>query len=312
MRTPGIPLFFFLMVFSFSSVTSPAQNTLRKQINIDENWKFHFGNAADPLKDFNYSIATIFSKSGGAWGTAIDPRFNDSSWRSLNLPHDWAVELPFANVNDASVESHGYKPVGGLFPETSIGWYRKHFNIARVYWGSRFQLQFDGIFRNASIWFNGFYVGNNLSGYIGASYDITDFIKYDRDNVLVVRVDATQYEGWFYEGAGIYRSVFLNQYDNLHIANGGLFVHSEQDGKNSSVTIETKVINQYRTESNCSVYSIITDRDGKKIAQSKEQNLTLNANGEGTVKQKLILTDPRLWSLDDPYLYRAKSVVIYS
>jgi beta-galactosidase len=193
MRTSGSQFFVLLIVIAFSSLTSPAQSILRRQINIDENWKFHFGNASDPLKDFNYSIATIFSKSGGAWGTAIEPRFNDSSWKTLNLPHDWAVELPFANVNDAGVESHGYKPVGGLFPETSIGWYRKHFNVARVDSGSRFQLRFDGIFRNASIWVNGFYVGNNLSGYIGASYDITDFIKYDRDNVLVVRVDATQY-----------------------------------------------------------------------------------------------------------------------
>ncbi|HXB30853.1 MAG TPA: beta-galactosidase GalA, partial [Puia sp.] len=311
MRTSGSQFFVLLIVIAFSSLTSPAQSILRRQINIDENWKFHFGNASDPLKDFNYSIATIFSKSGGAWGTAIEPRFNDSSWKTLNLPHDWAVELPFVNVNDAGVESHGYKPVGGLFPETSIGWYRKHFNVARVDSGSRFQLRFDGIFRNASIWVNGFYVGNNLSGYIGASYDITDFIKYDRDNVLVVRVDATQYEGWFYEGAGIYRSVFLNQYDNLHIDDGGLFVHTEEEGKNTSVSIETKVINQNRAESICSVYSIVTDRDGKKIAQTKEQVLSLPANGEGTVKQKLILTDPRLWSPEDPYLYRVKSVVLY-
>jgi beta-galactosidase len=310
MRTFSIHLFTCLIIFAFAISPCPAQNTIRKQINIDENWKFHFGNASDPLKDFNYSIATIFSKSGGAWGTAIEPRFNDSSWRTLNLPHDWAVELPFADINDFNVENHGFKPVGGLFPETSIGWYRKHFNIARADSGSRFQIQFDGIFRNASIWVNGFYVGNNLSGYIGASYDITDFIKFDHDNVLIVRVDATQYEGWFYEGAGIYRNVFLNQYDNLHVVDGGLFVHTETEGKNTTVTIETKVINQHRAESNCSVYSIITDRDGKKIGQTKEQPLSLEENGEGTVKQKLILTDLRLWSLEDPYLYRVKSVVL--
>ena len=84
----------------------------------------------------------------------------------------------------------------------------------------RFQIQFDGIFRDANIWLNGFFVGNNISGYIGVSYDVTDFIRFDRENVLVVRVDATQYEGWFYEGAGIYRHVWLNQYDNLHIPDG--------------------------------------------------------------------------------------------
>src|ERR1035438_9106414 len=170
MRTFSIHFFAFLFIIAFASSECPAQNTLRKQINIDDNWKFHFGNAADPLKDFNYSIANIFSKSGGTWGTAIEPRFNDSAWRTLNLPHDWVVELPFANVNDENVESHGFKPLGGLFPETSIGWYRKHFSIARADSGSRFQIQFDGIFRNASIWVNGFYAGNNLSGYVGASY----------------------------------------------------------------------------------------------------------------------------------------------
>ena len=169
----------------FFIIESPAQNSFRKQINFNENWKFHFGNAADPLKDFNYSIANIFAKSGGAWGTnAIEPRFIDSSWRSVTLPHDWVAELPFVNVNDANVESHGYKPVGGLFPQTSIGWYRKHFTVAGSDSGSRFQIQFDGIFRNASIWVNGFYVGNNLSGYIGIGYDITDYIKFDRDNVI--------------------------------------------------------------------------------------------------------------------------------
>ena len=112
MRTFCIHFIACLTLLAFSFPTCTAQNSPRKQINIDENWKFHFGNASDPLKDFNYSIATIFSKSGGAWGTAIEPRFNDSSWRTLNLPHDWAVELPFANVKDENVESHGYKPVG--------------------------------------------------------------------------------------------------------------------------------------------------------------------------------------------------------
>ncbi|HEX5654218.1 MAG TPA: hypothetical protein VFX58_14150, partial [Chitinophagaceae bacterium] len=88
----------------------------QKHINIDEGWKFHFGHAANPAKDFNYTIATIFSKSGGAARTAIDPRFNDSAWRTLDLPHDWAVELPFVNVDNFDVMAHGYKPVGGLFP----------------------------------------------------------------------------------------------------------------------------------------------------------------------------------------------------
>ncbi|HEV8286165.1 MAG TPA: beta-galactosidase GalA [Chitinophagaceae bacterium] len=298
-------IFFFIFNFSFSY----GQTSPRKKINIDDGWKFHFGHAADPSKDFNYSIATIFSKSGGAAGTAIDARFNDSSWRTLDLPHDWAVELPFVNVQSSEVESHGYKPVGGLFPETSIGWYRKYFIVSRADSGNRFQIQFDGIFRNASIWLNGFYLGNNLSGYIGASYDITDFVRFGRNNVLVVRVDATQYEGWFYEGAGIYRHVWLNQYNNLHIADGGLFVYADVQNKTATINLETTVENQNLSGVNCTVYSYITDRDGKQISQTKEQSLSLSVNDRGTVKQKILLSNAKLWSLDDPYLYRVVSVI---
>ena len=137
-----------------------------------------------------------------------------------------------------------YKPVGGLFPENSIGWYRKHFSIAKTDSGSRFQLQFDGIFRDANFWLNGFYLGNNKGGYIGVSFDVTDIVNFGSDNVLVVRADASQYEGWFYEGAGIYRHVWLNQYQNVHIPENGLFVYANLDAKNASVNIQTEVINE--------------------------------------------------------------------
>ena len=96
---------------------------------LDDRWKFHFGHAGNPEKDFNYGIANIFAKSGAAAKTAIDPKFNDSSWRTLNLPHDWAVELPFTKSSNFDVIQHGFKPVGGLFPETSVGWYRKQFTV---------------------------------------------------------------------------------------------------------------------------------------------------------------------------------------
>ena len=90
--------FYFLIILAFfTSFFCYGQTTFRKKINIDDNWKFHFAHAANPGKDFNYSIATIFSKSGGTARTAIDARFNDSTWRTLNLPHDWAVELPFVH-----------------------------------------------------------------------------------------------------------------------------------------------------------------------------------------------------------------------
>ncbi len=142
--------FIYLLVAGLSILAS-SSTAQRKRINFDDNWRFAFGHANDPLKDFNFSIATIFSKTGAAPKTAIDPKFNDSNWRQLNLPHDWAVELPFVNSANFDVQSHGYKPVGGSYPETSIGWYRKQFNVSRTDSGQRFQIQFDGVFRDASL-----------------------------------------------------------------------------------------------------------------------------------------------------------------
>ncbi|MBL7743236.1 MAG: glycosyl hydrolase 53 family protein [Chitinophagaceae bacterium] len=294
-----IPVFFLLVIMI--PLISSAQ---RQKINFDNDWRFHFGHAADPEKDFNYSIATIFSKSGGAANTAIDLRFKDSAWKRLNLPHDWAVELPFVNVNNRDVESHGYKPVGGLFPETSIGWYRKHFTIARADSGQRFQIQFDGIFRDANIWVNGFYLGNNKSGYVGIACDITDYINFDRDNVVVVRADATQYEGWFYEGAGIYRHVWLNKYDNVHIAHDGVFAWSAINSNKAVVNVETTVENQSLLSSSCVVSAYITSREGKVLAKAKDQPLTLNINKSATTVSNISMVNFREWSLEDPYLYR--------
>ncbi|MGV3698110.1 beta-galactosidase GalA [Flavobacterium sp.] len=281
----------------------------QKKINFDEGWKFHFGHAANPDKDFNYSTATIYSKSGGAAKTAIDSKFVDSTWTDVNLPHDWAVELPFENSPSFDVESHGYKPVGGLYPETSIGWYRKRFSVDKKDSKNRFEIQFDGIYRNATIWVNGFFVGNNFSGYVGKSYDISDYINFDKENVIVVRVDATQYEGWFYEGAGIYRHAWLIIHDNIHIPEDGLFVHSTVNGKNATVTLETEVENKNFSHSNCIVYSYITDRNGKQLAKTNEQKLALSVNGKQLVRQRLAIKNARLWSLEDPYLYKIVSVV---
>lgn len=292
-------LFFISLIFS--------QQPVRQKINFDEGWKFTFGNATDPAKDFNYSIANIFSKSGDAYQTAADPRFNDSSWRKLDLPHDWVVELPFVNVKNFDVMAHGYKPVGGLFPETSIGWYRKHFTIGRADSGQRFQIQFDGIFRNANIWLNGFYLGNNFSGYIGTNFDITDFINYNRDNVLVVRVDATQYEGWFYEGAGIYRHVWLNQYNNVHIAQDGVFVYAKVKNNKATIHIETTFENNsLYEENNLRIVSGITNREGKLLAILVN---ALQPNQSKKIIQEILIDNPNLWSTDNPYLYRIVSLI---
>lgn len=296
--------YLWLCLLCATAFQSSAQSAPREHINFDGNWKFHFGHAANPEKDFNYSITTIFSKSGAAAQTAIDPRFNDSTWRSLNLPHDWAVELPFVYKDNFDIMAHGYKPVGGHFPETSTGWYRKHFRVSPADSSQRFQIQFDGVFRNAQVWINGFYLGTNASGYIGVAYDITDFINYNRDNVIVVRVDATQYEGWFYEGAGIYRHVWLNKYQNTHIATDGIFAYTNFQGNTSTVQVESTLTNENTQNSICTLKTYLQDRTGKLVGVPKEQTITLSANSEQTLKQSIPVSNPHLWSLQDPYLHR--------
>jgi beta-galactosidase len=281
----------------------------QEKISLDEDWKFHFGHAANPDKDFDFGNKLLFHKSNVFETTVVSPKFIDSTWSKINVPHDWVVELPFVKSSTHEMDTHGYKPIGSTYPETSIGWYRKHFSVDKKDENKRFELQFDGIYRNATIWINGFYVGTNFSGYVGNSYDVTDYMNFEAENVLVFRVDATQAEGWFYEGAGIYRHVWLNVTDKVFIPEDGLFVHAEIKGKNAIVSVETTVQNNNLQTSNVSVYSYITDRTGKVLVKTSAQKIALGVHKNTTVKQKLNLNNARLWSLDDPYLYRIISVV---
>lgn len=292
--------------FSFSIV---AQSN-SKRISMDTDWKFALGHAADAAKDFNYTISNIFSKSGKAENTAIDSRFDDHGWAIVQLPHDWVVMLPFVNSPNFDVMAHGYKPVGGLYPQNSVGWYRKHFTVNKSDSSQRFAIQFDGIFRDSEIWINGFYLGNNESGYLGISYDITDYLNFTKENVLVVRVDASQYEGWFYEGAGIYRHVWLNQYDNMHIVENGIFATSYIRENKAYISVATTLVNRnYPDSEEVQVYSFVTDRNGKRIAQSPLNSIVINSQETRTEKQLITIEAPHLWSLEDPYLYKVVSVI---
>jgi beta-galactosidase len=282
----------------------------RQRLNFDKDWKFHPGHATDPHRDFNYSIANILAKTGEAANTCIGMDFDDRSWQSVQLPHDWAVALPFEHVNNGDVDAHGYHAVGALFPENSVGWYRKTFTLSHGDSGRRFVLRFDGIFRDSKVWINNCYLGGRFSGYGGAAYDITDFIHFGSKNVIVVRVDASQYEGWFYEGAGIYRHSWLESFPNVHAAElGGVFVHTATAGDQTAVTVETRVINQEIRAADATVSAYITDRDGNAVARGPGQSLALATGKDGSVMQSLDIAHARLWSLDDPYLYRAVVLV---
>jgi beta-galactosidase len=295
-----------LIIFFLFAITNVMA---QEKISLDEDWKFHFGHAANVEKDFDYSKTALLHKSNVFATTIVHPKFIDSTWQKINVPHDWLVELPFVKSEQVEMDSHGYKPVGGAYPETSIGWYRKHFSVDKSKSNKRFEMQFDGIYRNAEIWLNGFYVGTNFSGYVGNSYDVTDYINFEGDNVLVIRVDATQYEGWFYEGAGIYRHVWLHITDKIFIPEDGVFVYADVKDKKATVTVETMVQNNLLNQANATVYCYVTDRKGTVLAKTAIQKIKLDSRKGQTIKHQVAIKNPELWSLENPYLYRVVSVL---
>jgi beta-galactosidase len=301
-----------IVLLAIPGLSFAQRAPVRKHIDFDNDWLFHLGHAADPSRDFNYGVGNILAKTGDADHTCINMDFDDRSWTPVQLPHDWAVALPFVNVANNDVDAHGYHAIGGLFPENSIGWYRKTFSIDRADSGGRILLQFDGIFRDSKVWINNCYLGGHFSGYSGSTYDITDFVRYNARNVVVVRADASQCEGWFYEGAGIYRHVWLNECDNLHVVSeGGLFAHTDPggDADRQVVSVDVKVENRNISHTDGTVQTLLTDREGRTIAMGKELPVSLETNKNTTLTQSLAVARPMLWSLENPYLYRVVAIV---
>jgi len=270
---------------------------------MDKNWKFHFGDASDTKNDFNYNINYNLAKAGSGRST-ISPDFKDSAWRTLDVPHDWAVEQDFVNIKDEGLQDHGFKAVGGLFPKTSIGWYRKSFMINAKDSGNKFNIQFDGVFRNSKVFLNGHYLGSNESGYSGFTLDITDYINFNKKNVLVVRVDASQFEGWFYEGAGIYRHVWLEKFNPVHIATNGTYVTTTIKENIATVAVETTVANNTTARSAGSLVYYIYDKNNKKVTGTIVDGVSVTNGDTKKIQYQFKITDPTLWDLDNPYLYK--------
>lgn len=300
-------ILFWILSVSFQ-ISYSQNNASRQVISLNKNWKFHLGSANNPSKDFDYSIVRNFTIAGGGGG-AVVPKFDDSKWRTVDLPHDWAVELPFEYHKHFDVQSHGYRPVGGFYPDNSIGWYRKHFSADKTKEGQRFIIRFEGVYRDFKIWVNNNYIGSNFSGYAESSFDITDFIEFSEDNVIAVRVDATQYEGWFYEGAGIYRNVFLETYNPVHIPEYGIYVSSKFEKSKALVQAQTSVKNQQGKTVDCSVISYVVDEKGVKVSKSVTKKLTVKNNEIAKTVQNLSIGNPKLWDPDTPNLYRLVSIV---
>ena len=227
----------------------------------------------------------------------------------MTLPHDWVVDLPFAP--EAS-HSHGYKTVGYKYPETSVGWYRKTFFIPEDDFGKHISLQFDGVFRDSQVWVNGFYLGGEPSGYTTQVYDISEYLNYGGENLLTVRVDATLEEGWFYEGAGIYRHVWLDKGDPLHVAPFGTFIYADMEYPydNIKVTVETVVDNKGLDTADYQVCNTLVAPDGKEYAFPVSEEKDVLAKADRKSVASLNLANPMLWDIDSPNLYKVRTEIV--
>jgi beta-galactosidase len=274
----------FLLIAAASAADSP-----RERLLLDNNWRFHLGD--------DWPNALRLDKAGASGGPA-SASFGDASWRRLNLPHDWAAELPFDSHADGS---HGFKPLGPGFPQNSAGWYRRAFDLTKDDSGKRLWLEFDGVFRDAEVFVNGWIVGHHESGYSSFRYDITDVANFDGKNVIAVKVDASKFEGWFYEGAGIYRHVWLVKTGPLAIAPDGIFIYPKfkNDVAKGAVDIhmQTELISSQTNLAKPSIRYEIISPEGQSIS-------TTQRDGAGLGPAVQQIEKPELWSPESPKLYR--------
>ena len=300
-----------LVVCLIQAVGAQAHTTARETIRLNEGWKFAFGHAADPKKDFgcgteyfNYLTKANSIHNEGPYAM----KFDDTAWQEVSIPHDWATMLPYAP--DAS-HSHGYKTVGYKYPETSVGWYRKVITIPSEDLGKHLALRFDGIFRNAQVWFNGFYMGTEPSGYATQIYDVTEYVNYGGQNLICVRADASFEEGWYYEGAGIYRDAWLTKTAAVSVAPFGTFVYADLQHPYTSATIhiETDVNNHALTATTCEVEQRLLDADGHEVGKAEKTVIALKPKETRSCQQYMMLPNPHLWSNTTPYLYKVETTV---
>ena len=253
-------------------------------------------------------ITGAVSLQGAGIAPATGPaaaRFNDRAWRIVHVPHDFIIEGTFSPTADVS---HGSLP-------TTTGWYRKAFDLPASDKGRSLWVDFDGVYRDSKVWLNGHFLGRHPSGYTSFRYDIAPYAKYGGKNVLAVHVDPRHGEGWWYEGGGIYRHVWLNKADAVHIAPWGTFVtsHLPEPGltglaASAALTIQTTVANTKAEAADCAVTTRVIDTLGHTVA-TVTTPATISAGQSQTVTQSAAVPRPRLWSLESPYLYHLVTTV---
>ncbi|PCI35305.1 MAG: glycoside hydrolase family 2 [Flavobacteriaceae bacterium] len=264
----------FILLILILSCTSPQE---RNRVSFNQNWQF--------LK--------------GEVGQEHMPNFNDSNWRTLELPHDWAIEGPFDKANDART--------GGL-PIYGTAWYRKTFIIEASQKGNQVVLEFDGVMNNAEVYLNGKKIGARPYGYIGFEVDLTQDIQFGKENVLAVRVDPKELSARWYPGAGIYRNVYLTIKNSVNVAYNGTYITTPKITDNEAeVVIETSIENNKNLTGDYTLKTSILNRNGVEVSSTKT---SFNLNSTTQLKDTIIVNNPILWDVNNPYLYTAYTVIL--
>src|SRR5881396_3299475 len=261
-------------------VPSPAAE--RRTLDFDRGWRFHLGDLSG----------------------AEAPGFDDSGWRTLDLPHDWSIEGAFSDTNPAGAN-------GGALPG-GVGWYRKTFSVTERNTRGLVFVEFDGVYRNSEVWINGHYLGKRPYGYSSFSYELTPHLRYGRaSNVIVVRVDNSQQpNSRWYSGSGIYRHVRLVTTDPVHVDHWGTYVTTpEVTAASARVTIRTTVRNASQADQPITLRTVLYDAAGKEVAAASAE-ARVPRDSVTDIAQDLVITSPTLWSVGRPYLYRAVSRVM--
>jgi len=230
----------YLFVVGTILFSCSTKNEVRKNEDFTQDWQFYLGD--DSL--------------------ASNPQYNDSGWRTLDLPHDWSIEANFSKDAPAT-------PGGGALPG-GIGWYRKTFTVDNSKANKNVFIDFDGVYRNSKVWINGHLLGERPYGYISFRYDLTPYLKIGEKNVIAVRVDnSEQPNSRWYSGSGIYRNVWLVTVNPLYIDHWGTYVTTPQvSDEKAEINIRTTIKNTSADSRDFVLHSIVVDKDGKEIMQT--------------------------------------------
>ncbi len=309
----------FFAILALCCGVASAAATAREVIKLDRDWEFALGDASSPERDFGNATEyfTYVTKAASVHNEGpYSPQYkttgpDSARWSRVDLPHDWVVGLPF---DSTASHSHGYKTVGWQWPANSVGWYRKTFDVDSADMGRHIYVQLDGVFRDSKVWLNGFYLGHEPSGYTTRTYDITDYINYGGENLLTVRADASVEEGWFYEGGGIYRHVWLVKTSPVHVEPFGISTAVEMDEKDHSrarLHVGTELRNDsHEEQATASLRHTLRDASGNVAARVVTPAAAVPLKDVAVVQASLDVEKPTLWDVDSPRLYSLSTEVL--